>query len=573
MADTASLISQMQNAGWGGEWNSGGVDRYSELAQLFLANGIDDISKLSLDTVTPDQATVDQYDANMEQYAGDDRSLFRSAFANSGLDMGGQRLMYDGRPIGFLGDVNNDGSLSKIGVQPYLQRGGLGGWSSTGDGHNNFYFSNDPNGKLQVNSNWGSSSDAYIARDLATIATIGLGGYYGGTAAAGSGGLGGGISPTLAQIGANAASYGMTNAAMTGLQGGDFSDATRAFGQGAISGGLGTYVGGVTDSPFLGSATRAGTSTALAGGDLSDVARAGLVGGLGSQMPNVAGSVGIDDPYLQSAVNGGLRGAATTALQGGDWRVGATQGALPGAVSYSADALFGGMPDVGTIGGNMYDEDGESSATLGGSFTPVQNDANIQAMGVDPTLDLYSTPEKQPTSTGGGVTDFIGSVTNALGLNNITPGRFGDLASGLAQLYMGNKQRRMARDFRRQIAGNRGAYEEQLRRNLQRRDAASGRRSDYGGRETQLQASLAELDSRNMPAMAQLSQMETGGLMNMLNAGLVTGNRMGWFNGQPQTQMPSYSSQLPSLSSLGSQPQTYSLFDDQNKNKYKLGGM
>jgi hypothetical protein len=229
--------------------------------------------------------------------------------------------------------------------------------------------------------------------------------------------------------------------------------------------------------------------------------------------------------------------------------------------------MFGDeIPDVGTIGGNMYDDSGESSATLGGYATPAQYEANLQAMGGNDSL----APTARATSAGGGLADQVLSLVGDFKIPDL---KYGDIAQGLAGMYMGQRQRRMARDMRRQIAGNRGAYESQLRNNLQRKDAAAGRRSDYAGRETQLQASLAELDSRNMPAMNQLSAMETSGLGSMLNAGLVTGNRLGWWGQQPSLQTtPNYSAQLPSLSTLGSQPQSYSLMDDQNRNKYRLGG-
>ena len=85
---------------------------------------------------------------------------------------------------------------------------------------------------------------------------------------------------------------------------------------------------------------------------------------------------------------------------------------------------------------------------------------------------------------------------------------------------MGGLQYRRARKLEKEMGARRGAYEGNLRRQLERRDAASGRRSNYAGRETQLQASLAELDSRNMPAMMALNNSQFGGLANMFQSGL-----------------------------------------------------
>lgn len=57
-------------------------------------------------------------------------------------------------------------------------------------------------------------------------------------------------------------------------------------------------------------------------------------------------------------------------------------------------------------------------------------------------------------------------------------------------------------------------YAQQLRQNLERRDAADGRRSQYGPREVELQAKLAEMNagqaSRNAPALNTLYQQRQG---------------------------------------------------------------
>jgi hypothetical protein len=57
-------------------------------------------------------------------------------------------------------------------------------------------------------------------------------------------------------------------------------------------------------------------------------------------------------------------------------------------------------------------------------------------------------------------------------------------------------------------------YAQQLRQKLERQDAAGGRRSQYGSREVELQARLAEVNanqqSRNAPALSQLYQQRQG---------------------------------------------------------------
>ena len=53
--------------------------------------------------------------------------------------------------------------------------------------------------------------------------------------------------------------------------------------------------------------------------------------------------------------------------------------------------------------------------------------------------------------------------------------------------------------------GQNSAYSQALRQQLARKDAAGGRRSQYGPREVELQARLAELNSRNAPQLQKLS--------------------------------------------------------------------
>ena len=105
--------------------------------------------------------------------------------------------------------------------------------------------------------------------------------------------------------------------------------------------------------------------------------------------------------------------------------------------------------------------------------------------------------------------------------------QIGNLVQGLAGLYAGNKQRRTAKDLLNQLSGRRDAYSTQLQRNLARKDAASGRRSDYAGREVALQSALAQLDSANTPAMMQLQNAQLGGLGDMLKSGMSFGKNMG----------------------------------------------
>jgi len=118
------------------------------------------------------------------------------------------------------------------------------------------------------------------------------------------------------------------------------------------------------------------------------------------------------------------------------------------------------------------------------------------------------------------------------GLMPSTPTRFGDTAQGLLGMYSGYRRSRAAKEMLRSIGGNRGSYEANLRNQLRARDAANGRRSNYGGREVELQSALAQLDSRNAPAISQINDARYSGLDTMLRSGLNMGGNLGWFGSQ-----------------------------------------
>jgi hypothetical protein len=95
---------------------------------------------------------------------------------------------------------------------------------------------------------------------------------------------------------------------------------------------------------------------------------------------------------------------------------------------------------------------------------------------------------------------FSGGDAGAVGSSK--GGGFGELASGLYGLYRGNRAGQGANTLS-SLYGQNSPYAQQLRQSLERRDAASGRRSQYGPREVELQARLADMYSRNYPMMSQ----------------------------------------------------------------------
>jgi hypothetical protein len=119
----------------------------------------------------------------------------------------------------------------------------------------------------------------------------------------------------------------------------------------------------------------------------------------------------------------------------------------------------------------------------------------------------------------------------------------GDGLGGLASLYGYSQANKTANDQANSLSGMYGQdspYAQVLRQTMERKDAAGGRRSQYGPREVQLQAALAHLASGNANAIANIrngqNQMRGQGLaqlMQMMNKSGMTnkiGNGMsnGW---------------------------------------------
>jgi hypothetical protein len=107
------------------------------------------------------------------------------------------------------------------------------------------------------------------------------------------------------------------------------------------------------------------------------------------------------------------------------------------------------------------------------------------------------------TPSGVGVTG-VGSDPSASAGENMTD--YMKLLPGLGSLYLQNKSANQFSGMASNLAslyGQDSPYSQMLRQQLTRQDAAGGRRSQYGTREVELQAKLAQLNSQNAPQIAQ----------------------------------------------------------------------
>lgn len=323
---------------------------------------------------------------------------------------------------------------------------------------------------------------------------------------------------------------------------------------GALGSAMGSSTGGAAASGALWGAGQA----AGYGGDSSDIARGavrgGISGGAGSYIEGLdaAGNLGVTNPAYRGILNKTVSGAATTAMTPGTDSSDIARGAVYSGVQglgpmFSGDSNANPYSVEFNPNNNSFESTNQSKAPWANSSSlgSIMNGGQTTSASPAPWAPSYSGGMSQSAPEQSGFNNILDQVYGVLGNVGINRGNTGQIVEGLAGLYQANRQRKQAKDLMAMIGGRRDAYGAQLRRQLERRDAASGRRSDYGGRETQLQAALAELDSRNAPGMMQLSNLESLSRLGMLQSGLRLGSKMGWLNSgfMPQAQHPAYAIQ------------------------------
>lgn len=299
----------------------------------------------------------------------------------------------------------------------------------------------------------------------------------------------------------------------------------------------------------LGGQFASGAGAAAINGGLSGAANAGVNGGnvltgaaLGAgsaYTPNYGSGIGIENPALQGAFNGAVNGGLKAKLTDNDTTAGAVTGAVPGLASYAGGFMSDNYPSGGQsqapwAKGNVFSSGGDYGPQM--SQAPWGNSPSPSFTG--PTGGPEGSPglsDEHPIISG--LKSMLGFKSSANGGGEgLFNGHAGDVAQGLLGMYQGYRQRKQAQQMMDSLAGRRQAYGDQLQKQLVAKDAAAGRRSDYAGRATQLQSSLAGLDSQMAPYQMQLSNQSLGGLAGMFQSGLTMGGRMGAFG--PQYQRP-----------------------------------
>lgn len=310
-----------------------------------------------------------------------------------------------------------------------------------------------------------------------------------------------------------------------------------------------------------------GSTMVRSGGDVGQSLKAGAIGGITggvTQGLNPASYAGIDDPTYARGFNNAATAGGRAALTGGNIGssvLGSLQtSALGAGLNYGANALGGnGMPDT-----SDYSNEGRNygtpnidpgmntfAGTMGNYSTPVGGFGGYfsQAPDMSNVSPAYQGPSGgniQPSPMGGmdtgqgvntgqqtkrqanPVLDFAKTALSGFSGNGAggKPGNFDGLAGNLMQLWQSRKNAgqygQLANNLSSLYSPN-SPYAQQLQQTLMRSDAASGRRSQVGPRSVELQARLADLNSRNAPELARLyaSQQNNQGqqLQSLLRMG------------------------------------------------------
>lgn len=312
---------------------------------------------------------------------------------------------------------------------------------------------------------------------------------YGASSASGAGASLGG------SVGAGAQRGALVNGGLTAAKGGSGSDILKGAATGAVTGGIGGGVSYANPAEYAGitspqygryfnNAISSGVNAGVTGGNLGDALKGSAIG---------------------SGINYGANGVANWANSSG------------GNMPYD-------MPDTGTLGGTMQDQYGENSSTMGGAILPAQIAANTEQ-----TPYVANSPPPQSNPFKSVVQQFLGSGFTGTGNNGQVSGNgLGNMTGSLMGLYSAWQKRKQLGQLQSGLEGLYGQsspYAQQLRNTLARHDAASGRRSQVGPREVELQARLAGLNAQMAPTLSNIMGQRNGATnMGLYNLAQLFGN-------------------------------------------------
>lgn len=321
---------------------------------------------------------------------------------------------------------------------------------------------------------------------------------------------------------------------------------------GAAGEGSGSYLGSVAGGAARGAAVNAGV-TAAQGGNLSDIGRGALYGGIGGGFGTAVGDANpgsyvSSDPQYQKIFNSGVTGAGNSALRGGNAGTGFLTGASTPALNLAGNSIASSLGDTkvpdysytpqssGPASSYLDNMQNMSSTPSGWGNSPEVN----SSLGINTDSSQYN-PDFSTSAAATGMPQqqqqnpLKKYIASAFGMGDAatSPGMpgspqanpqgagLGGTVNNLLGLYSAYKRQKQLGGLTGNLEGMfqpGGAYAQQMQQTLDRRDAAAGRRSQYGSRAVELQALLAHGASQNAPLLQQLygaqNQNLQGGLMH-----------------------------------------------------------
>lgn len=274
---------------------------------------------------------------------------------------------------------------------------------------------------------------------------------------------------------------------------------------------------------------------------------AALAGGAGALMGGSLGGIGAGAASgYAPATNAALAESAVGTAGYGASSAGAGGGALGiGGVTSYADPMsaYGQVPQPGDTLSRLASNTNEIAGAAGentmadtaGEF--VRSSADRAAMYGD---KAYGATQ----SWGDKLLSMLPSAGQvASGVK--TGGTLMDLIRAGSGVYSSNQQQKQTGqliDQTQGLFGQDSAYAQALRQKLERADAKAGRASQYGPREVQLQAKLAEMASGQTKTLADLIQQQGGNrneslnsMIGLVGAGAGAVNQMGGMQGISDT--------------------------------------
>jgi len=291
----------------------------------------------------------------------------------------------------------------------------------------------------------------------------------------------------------------------------------------------------------------------------------GLEGGIGKTVNAGIGGALSSAARGGNALQGGLSSMATTGLNSLGGNMASSFGDLWNSFSEGGDTEFdqlqgsgGDMSGQTDVSPNTYDEN-SPSFRYGGDFSQLSS-PNQQTL--SQTASPMSLGFSLPSNLGSSIGGYLG--------NNA-----GDLASMLYGFYNNKKQQRALQGQQQQsqqslesLYGQNSPYATQLRNTLQAKAAAGGKRLNTSGRETQLQAMLADRSAQHQAALGPQmfqNQMAQGKLRSVgMNDALSFAKKTGLLDAAGQGLSKMFTPQ-PSLTGPGAL-QAYSNMDSMYSN-------